>query len=483
MKVERAVHEIADHGSPQYIQGVNIVEKVLNKKEYVMDMTEGSSMKLIMRFSVPLLIGNLFQQVYSLVDSIVVGRHLGANALGGVGSVGMISFLFFSLCNGMTSGIGVVISRYFGAKKDEQVKKAIANALFVILAVGALMSILGFGFAGPLIRLMKTPAETFDYAYTYMRITCGFTMAVAIYNGISAVLRALGDSKTPLIFLMVSSAINVVLDIVFVIYMDMGVAGAAYATVLSQILSGVGSICYAVKTNPYFRLKRCHFKFDKEIIKEDFNIGIPMAVQTSMISISCSILQTLINGYGPEVMAAYTATGKVEGIIFQPFSSLGLALSTFAGQNCGARKYERVRRAVWQTELITLALGAALFCLIAVFRENVVGFFVTEENVIRLGAKGLVISGSMYIALGTIYTMRGALNGMGDVVFSMLNGALEVGGRIVFALILMYVIKMGFWGVWYTNIFTWIVIALTASVRFAVYIRKCQREDDGTENA
>ena len=483
MKVERAVHEIADHGSPQYIQGANIVEKALNKKEYVMDMTEGSSMKLIMRFSVPLLIGNLFQQVYSLVDSIVVGRHLGANALGGVGSVGMISFLFFSLCNGMTSGIGVVISRYFGAKKDEQVKKAIANALFVILAVGALMSILGFGFAGPLIRLMKTPAETFDYAYTYMRITCGFTMAVAIYNGISAVLRALGDSKTPLIFLMVASAINVVLDIVFVIYMDMGVAGAAYATVLSQILSGVGSICYAVKTNPYFRLKRCHFKFDKEIIKEDFNIGIPMAVQTSMISISCSILQTLINGYGPEVMAAYTATGKVEGIIFQPFSSLGLALSTFAGQNCGARKYERVRRAVWQTELITLALGAALFCLIAVFRENVVGFFVTEENVIRLGAKGLVISGSMYIALGTIYTMRGALNGMGDVVFSMLNGALEVGGRIVFALILMYVIKMGFWGVWYTNIFTWIVIALTASVRFAVYIRKCQREDDCTENA
>ena len=457
------------------------MEKVLNKKEYVMDMTEGSSMKLIMKFSVPLLIGNLFQQVYSLVDSIVVGRHLGANALGGVGSVGMISFLFFSLCNGMASGIGVVISRHFGAKKEEQVKKAIANALFVILAVGALMSILGYCFAGPIIRLMKTPAETFDYAYTYMRITCGFTIAVAIYNGISAVLRALGDSKTPLIFLMIASAINVVLDIVFVIYMDMGVAGAAYATVLSQILSSVGSICYAVKTNPYFRLKRGHFKFDRDIMKEDFSI--PMAVQTSMISISCSILQTLINGYGPEVMAAYTATGKVEGIIFQPFSSLGLALSTFAGQNCGARKYERVRRAVWQTELITLALGAALFCLVAVFRENVVGFFVTEENVIRLGAKGLVISGSMYIALGTIYTMRGALNGMGDVVFSMLNGALEVGGRIVFALILMYVLKMGFWGVWYTNIFTWIVIALTASVRFSVYIRKCQREDDGTENA
>ena len=383
------------------------MEKVLNKKEYVMDMTEGSSMKLIMKFSVPLLIGNLFQQVYSLVDSIVVGRHLGANALGGVGSVGMISFLFFSLCNGMASGIGVVISRYFGAKKEEQVKKAIANALFVILAVGALMSILGYCFAGPIIRLMKTPAETFDYAYTYMRITCGFTIAVAIYNGISAVLRALGDSKTPLIFLMIASAINVVLDIVFVIYMDMGVAGAAYATVLSQILSSVGSICYAVKTNPYFRLKRGHFKFDRDIMKEDFSIGIPMAVQTSMISISCSILQTLINGYGPEVMAAYTATGKVEGIIFQPFSSLGLALSTFAGQNCGARKYERVRRAVWQTELITLALGAALFCLVAVFRENVVGFFVTDGECHKAWCKGTCdIRKYVYCTWNDIYHER-----------------------------------------------------------------------------
>lgn len=452
-----------------------VSEKQLNRKEHVMDMTEGNSLKLIMKFSIPLLIGNLFQQVYSVVDSVVVGRHLGANALGGVGSVGMISFLFFSLCSGMASGIGVVIAKYFGAKRDDLVRKAIANSIYVILGVGLLMSVLGVCLTGPLIRLMNTPAETVPYAYTYMKITCAFTVAVAVYNGISSILRSLGDSRTPLIFLMIASVINAVLDIIFVVYLDMGVAGAAYATVFSQIVSGIGSIIYAVKTNSYFKLRREDFRVDHSILKADFKIGLPMAVQTSMISISCSLLQALINGYGPAVMAAYTATGKVEGIVFQPFSSLGLALSTFAGQNIGAEQYDRIKKAVWQAECITIGLSAVLFAAILLFRENIIHFFVTDQEVIRLGAKGMVISGSMYVALGTIYTLRGALNGMGDVVFSMINGFLEVGGRVVFALILMYALNLGFWGIWYTNIFTWIVIALTAAVRLIVYLKKAQR--------
>ena len=308
-----------------------------------------------------------------------------------------------------------------------------------------------------------------------MKITCAFTVAVAVYNGISSILRALGDSRTPLIFLMIASVINAVLDIIFVVYLDMGVAGAAYATVFSQIVSGIGSIIYAVKTNSYFKIRREDFRVDHSILKADFKIGLPMAVQTSMISISCSLLQALINGYGPAVMAAYTATGKVEGIVFQPFSSLGLALSTFAGQNIGAGQYDRIKKAVWQAECITIGLSAVLFAAILLFRENIIHFFVTDQEVIRLGAKGMVISGSMYVALGTIYTLRGALNGMGDVVFSMINGFLEVGGRVVFALFLMYALSMGFWGIWYTNIFTWIVIALTAAVRLIVYLKKAQR--------
>ena len=442
---------------------------------FVIDMTKGNSMQLILKFTLPLLVGNLFQQVYNVVDSIVVGRHLGANALGGVGSVGLVNFMFFSLCSGMASGIGVVISGYFGAKKEDEVKKAIANALYVILAAGILMSVLSLIFARGILTLMNTPEENFSYAYTYMRIMCGFTFVVAIYNGISAILRALGDSKTPLIFLVVASVINVILDILLVIVLDCGVAGAAYATVFSQFVSGIGSILFAVKKNPYFMLKKEHFKFDKQILQKDFRIGIPMSIQTAMISISCVLLQTLINGYGATVMAAYTATGKVESVIFQPYSSLGIAMSTFAGQNVGAKDYKRIKKAIMQAMGITLAFSLILFVVILLFRENIIAAFVVEKDVIEIGSKALIISGSMYFALGTIYTLRGVLNGMGDVFFSMLNGILEVGGRIFFAVVLMYVFKLGFWGVWYTNVLTWVVIASSAAVRLVFFFRKKER--------
>ena len=214
---------------------------------FVIDMTKGNSMQLILKFTLPLLVGNLFQQVYNVVDSIVVGRHLGANALGGVGSVGLVNFMFFSLCSGMASGIGVVISGYFGAKKEDEVKKAIANALYVILAAGILMSVLSLVFARGILTLMNTPEENFSYAYTYMRIMCGFTFVVAIYNGISAILRALGDSKTPLIFLVVASVINVILDILLVIVLDDCIQPVCVRNRFDSFCSKEESLFYAEK--------------------------------------------------------------------------------------------------------------------------------------------------------------------------------------------------------------------------------------------
>lgn len=448
---------------------------IAGSSEYVMDMTQGNITGILLRFSIPLLIGNLFQQVYNIVDSIVVGRHLGSKALGAVGSVGMISFLFFSLCMGLSSGIGVIISNYFGAKKDEDVKCAIANSIYVIVAAGIIMSILGYTLTEPILKLMNTPAENFEYAKTYMQITCGLTIVVALYNGISAILRALGDSKVPLIFLIVASVINIVLDLLFVIKLNMGVAGAAYATVISQFISAAGSILFAIFKNPYFKLKRGHFKLNKGILKEDLRIGIPMSIQTAMVSISCSLLQTLINGYGTDVMAAYTATGKVENIVFQPFASLGTAVSTFASQNQGAKEYKRIQKAVIRAEIITAVISAALLVAILFFRSNIIGIFVEESAVIELGSKGLLIAGSMYFFLGTIYILRGALNGMGDVFFSIMNGILEVGGRVAFAAFFMYCTSLGFWGVWYTNIFTWIIISLCAAVRLYIVLKNKSR--------
>lgn len=442
------------------------------KQNWVMDMTEGNITKILLQFTVPLLIGNLFQQVYNIVDSVVVGRYLGAKALGGVGSVGMISFLFFSLCLGLSNGIGVNIANAYGNKEYEKLKQMIANAFYIMVAAGILMSILGFCFAKPILLIMNTPFENFHYAYTYMKITCGLTITVALYNGISSILRALGDSKTPLIFLAISSVLNVILDIIFVIHCNYGVAGAAYATVISQFLSAIGSIVFAVRKNPYFSLKKEHFILSKELIAENLKIGIPMSIQTALISISCALLQTLINGFGTSVMAAYTATGKIENVIFQPFNSLGAAVSTFAGQNLGAGNYDRIKKAAWKSELMVLAFSAALFVIILFFNEEIIHLFVEDSEVIAIGAKGLLITGSAYFALGSIYIFRGILNGMKDVTFSMINGGLEVGGRVVFALILMYMTSIGYLGIWYTNILTWILIAGSAMIRFVYFIRR-----------
>ena len=311
-------------------------------ERYVCDMTKGNEVGLLLRFALPMLVGNIFQQLYNMVDSIIVGKFVGSNALGAVGAVGNLNFLFFSLCLGLASGIGILISQFFGAGKDDYVKKIIANSVYIITISGAVMSIISFVFARPILHLMNTPAENMEDAVIYMQIVCGATVIVAIYNGISSILRALGDSKTPLIFLIVSSFINVGLDLLFVLVFHWGVAGAAWATVIAQLISAIGSILFALSRNPYLRLEKRHFTVDNDIIKKSFQIGLPVAGQNAMIAFSCVALQSVVNNYGATVMAAYTATSRVEQLVQQPFGSLGTAVSTFAGQNVGAGKYDRV---------------------------------------------------------------------------------------------------------------------------------------------
>ena len=318
-------------------------------ERYVCDMTKGNEVGLLLRFALPMLVGNIFQQLYNMVDSIIVGKFVGSNALGAVGAVGNLNFLFFSLCLGLASGIGILISQFFGAGKDDYVKKIIANSVYIITISGAVMSIISFVFARPILHLMNTPAENMEDAVIYMQIVCGATVIVAIYNGISSILRALGDSKTPLIFLIVSSFINVGLDLLFVLVFHWGVAGAAWATVIAQFISAIGSILFALSRNPYLRLEKRHFTVDNDIIKKSFQIGLPVAGQNAMIAFSCVALQSVVNNYGATVMAAYTATSRVEQLVQQPFGSLGTAVSTFAGQNVGAGKYDRVSTS-WNKE-------------------------------------------------------------------------------------------------------------------------------------
>lgn len=429
-------------------------------KQYVLDMTKGNVTSLLLRFTLPMLVGNIFQQFYNMVDSVIVGRFVGTNALGAVGSVGSITFMFFSLCLGLGSGIGILISQYFGAGEDDYVKKIVANAIYITFGTGALMSLFGVLFAEPILHLMNTPAENFADALTYMRIVCGFTIVVAGYNTISAILRALGDAKTPLIFLGVASVLNIVLDLLFVVPMQMGVAGAAWATVIAQFFAMLGSVGFGYKKNEYLRLEKRHMPYNKEIVKSSFQIGIPVAGQNALIALSCVALQSVVNRYGTTVMAAYTATGRVEGLVQQPFNSLGLAVSTFAGQNAGAGQYDRVRTGIKRSVWLVAIFSVLMILVMWLFGEPIVRIFIDEPEVVQIGARGLRITSMMYFGLGLIYVMRGMLNGVGDALFAMMNGVTEVIGRIGFAFMFMMIPSVGMWGVWYTNGLTWALTGL-----------------------
>ena len=435
-------------------------------KNNVLDMTKGNEVSLLLRFALPMLIGNIFQQFYNIVDSVIVGKFVGPNALGAVGVVGNLNFLFFSLCMGLGAGVGVLISQFFGAGRDEDVKKIIANSIYVTVVAGIIMGMCGVFLAKPILVAMNTPQENMQDALVYMQIVCGTTVIMAGYNTISSILRALGDSKTPLVYLVVACLINIVLDLVFVLVFNMGVAGAAWATVIAQFVSMAGSILSGVRKNPYLRLQKKHMPADRDILQKTFKLGIPIAGQNALIALSCVALQSVVNQFGSTVMAAFTATNRVEQLVQQPFSSLGTAVSTFAGQNVGAGRYDRVSNCCKKSIGIVVAFSLLMIAVMFLFGNGIVSIFVDDPEVIAIGAKGLRITSMMYIFLGLIYVMRGMLNGVGDATFAMVNGIVEVVGRVGFASLLMMIPSIGMWAVWYTNGLTWVITGATNFIRF-----------------
>ncbi len=435
-------------------------------KSGVLDMTEGKELPLIAKFAVPMLIGNLFQQLYNMVDSIVVGNYVGANALAAVGATGSIHFLFFSLCNGLATGIGILISQFFGAKDEVRVKKSIGNTLYLILSTGILMSALQIFLAEPVLRLMGTPEAIINDSVLYMQITGIGTLAVAFYNAVSGALRALGDSKTPLIFLIVASFLNVFLDLLFVIQFSMGVAGVAIATIVAQAVSAIGALLFAICKNPYFRLQKEHLKFDRIIIMKAFRLGLPVALQSSMIAFSCVVLQKAVNEFGENVVAAFTTTSRIEQLVQQPYASFGAAMATFAGQNMGARKVDRVVKGYHKTVWVTAAFSAVMLLLAYLFGDDMVHLFVKETEVIDIGSKALRITSLFYFPLGLIYVSRGLLNGAGDAMYSMINGIVEVACRLTFSNTLVLIPVIGVWGVFLATALTWFITGIASVIRY-----------------
>ena len=436
-----------------------------------MNMIEGRPMKLLAVFAIPLLIGNLFQQAYNLADSIIVGRFIGAGALAAVGATNSISFLFFSVCNGISGGGGIVTAQYFGANDDERVRRAIVNSAYLMFSTSLVMGCVSFALTPLALRLLGTPAEIMADAVTYMRMTCLSVPLIGVYNYAASMLRALGDSRTPLYFLIVACILNVILDLVCVRFLGLGVFGAALATMLAQLMAGVGCLLFALKTNPYFMSLRGRLGLDWEILRHAIGLGLPLALQWSMIAVSTTALQTVTNRFGTVAVAAFTATNRIDQLAQQPFGSLGMALTTYAGQNYGARRLHRVREGLRDAMLAMAIFSGVMLVVIQLFGPAFVAAFVSDEAVVALGGQALRLTSCFYVFLGTIYMTRGTLNGVGDTLFSFINGLIEMLCRIFLPMALLTLLGGDVKLIWWTAGLTWAISALACLLRYLSWSR------------
>lgn len=436
------------------------------KNKFVRDMREGTPWKLLLQFAVPLFIGNIFQQLYNMVDSVIVGNFVSTNALGAIGTTNSLTFFFFSLVGGLSVGIGIIVAQFFGASDEEKVREVIGNAVWIIAIGTVVMAIIGFFAARPLLVLLRTDPIILNDAVNYLKVTSLGICCIGLYNGVSGILRALGDSKTPLIFLIVASITNVILDLIFVLVFGWGVVGAAVATAFSQFLSAISCIIYAYKTNTYFKLKKSDFIPRMKIVKKTLRLGIPVALQNSLIAISLIVLQAIVNSYGADFTTAFTVVSRIETLVQQPFMSIGAAVSTFTGQNLGAGNIKRVIKGFNSANVINAIFVAVIMLLFWIFTPQIVSIFGRNEKVLGIAVDGLRITCCFYIFLGTIYTTRNVLNGAGDAMFSLFTGIVECIGRVGFAYPLTLIPFMGSYGVFYATGITWLLNGLFSLVRY-----------------
>jgi len=437
-------------------------------KNTTVNMTEGEPIRLLIRFSIPMLIGNIFQQLYNLADSIIVGQLIGADALAAIGTTGSISFFFFAICNGIGSGGGIITSQYFGQGDTSKVKNCIVNTGYIMVVFPIIVGTIAFVLAEPFLILLETPESILKDSTDYLKITCIGLLFVSIYNYISSMLRALGDSKTPLYFLVFACILNIILDIICVYSFGWGVVGAGIATIFSQLVSGALCIAFALKKNPYFKFTRYNFKINRIIIMQTIKLGVPLSLQYSLIAISCMALQRIVNAFGPIAVAAFTATNRIEQLLHQPYQTLSAALSTYGGQNYGAKKNDRIILGYKKSMMLMAIFTSCMIPLLCLFGRQITAIFVNDEAVIDMGATGLRISSFFYIFLGIIYVVRGALNSVGDAFFALLNGIVEVIGRFTVPVFLTVIPGIGLWGIWWSVGIVWFMSGFSAWLRYLV---------------
>lgn len=401
------------------------------------DMTVGNPMKIILGFTLPIFIGNVFQQFYNMADAVIVGKFVGNKALAAVGSTGTIMFLIYGFVVGITAGFTVLTAQKFGAGDMKGMRKTVAGAGILSFVVGALLTILFMAFMKPLLILMNTPSDIFADAYSYIMIVSGGILAQMLYNLLSSILRALGNSKLPLVFLIISALLNIVLDLAFIVGFGMGAKGAAVATVIAQGVSGILCLFYIIAKIPILHLKREDLYVGSTIYKNQLRIGVPMALQYSITAIGTMMVQSSLNILGSTLVAAYTAAGKIEQVVTQAYVAMGTTMATYAAQNMGAGSVKRIREGFKACTVIGVVYSFVAAGFIMTVGKYMTYLFVSEDVDIIMNSVDIYLKciGIFFIPLAVVNIYRNGIQGLGYGLLPMMAGVAELIGRGVVAVI------------------------------------------------
>ena len=440
-----------------------------------LDMTKGSPSKLIARFIIPVIIGNIFQQLYNMVDTIIVGRFVGVDALAAVGATGSVVFLILGFTQGLTTGFTVMTAQRFGAGDKEGMKRSIGSAVILSVIVTVVMTTVSMAGVGTLLHWMNTPDNIFEMSKEYMLIICAGICWNVLYNLQASILRAIGNSIVPLILLFISSITNIVLDYVLIVYGKMGVGGAAAATVISQALAGVLCLIYIIKGVPALHVKKEHFRLEQQCVRNQLSVGIPMALQFSITAVGTILVQSALNLLGSMAVASYSVSCKVEQLVTQPFSAMGVTMATYCAQNRGVNDLERIKKGVKTANVMSAVYAVVIYGVIYTVLPYIIPLFTSEDvDMIYSYAKIYIgICGIFFIPLGMIFIFRNALQGCGFGFVPMMGGVVELVSRGVVAFIAAKMLS--YTGVCCANATAWFTTGVFLLIAYRVLMKRMEK--------
>lgn len=437
-----------------------------------LDMTKGKPSSLIARFIIPIIIGNIFQQLYNMADTIIVGRFVGVDALAAVGATGSIMFLILGFTQGLTTGFTVMTAQRFGAGDREGMKKSIGSAIILSVIVTIVMTAFSTMGMNTLLTWMNTPEDIYAMAREYIIIICAGICCNVLYNLLASILRSIGNSVIPLVLLVISSVINIVLDYVLIVYGHMGVSGAAYATIIAQGISGILCLLYIVKCVPTLHVELHHLKLEAQCVKNQLSVGIPMALQFSITAVGTILVQSALNLLGSTVVASYSVSCKVEQLVTQPFAAMGVTMATYCAQNRGVNDLGRIKKGVKSANIMSAIYAVVIYGVIYMVLPYIIPLFINEniQMVYGYARTYIIICGFFFIPLGMIFIFRNALQGCGFGFMPMMGGVVELVSRSVAAFAAAKLLS--YEGVCFANASAWLTAGVFLWIAYRVLMKR-----------